>query len=347
MRLAEGVRAGLRWFLRLVYLVFTLVLGVAAFGLYLVWQLLSPAGPQGYRSFTLAPGTTAVDVSQQLERAGFIRSSQAFRLMLRATHTGDRLQAGEHRLSPSMTCLQIRDELMTVVRPAAVAVTLPEGLTVKEVVARINHAIPDLSTKAVLGFTLYPHDTFPNKPWLPSTDLEGYLFPDTYDFEVKVGPKKVVEQMLGRFEDVVLTMPDVKAKRFPGGLTFHETITLASLVEAEASVDKDRPLIAGVYINRLKKSMRMECDATILYALGVRKVLSLEDLKYESPYNTYLHDGLPPGPICNPGRKSIEAALHPRGDFLFYVRNDVKGDKSHVFARTFSEHQENIRRYAR
>lgn len=347
MRLAEGVQAGVRWFLRLVYLIFTLVLAAAAVAVYLGWQLLSPAGPQDYRAFTLAPGATAAEVSRQLEAAGFIRSSQAFRLMLRATHSGDRLQVGEHRLSPSMNALQIRDELMTVVRPPAVFVTVPEGLTRKEVAARVDRALPDISVNAFLGLTVYPHTTFPEKTWLPGNDLEGYLYPDTYDFDPKIGPKKVVERMLGRFEDVVMALPEVKAKRFPGGLTFNQVITLASLVEAEARVDKDRPLIAGVYLNRLQKQMRLECDATILYALETRKVLSFDDLKFESPYNTYLHEGLPPGPICNPGRKSIEAALRPRGDFLFYVRNDVKGDGSHVFGRTFAEHEENIRRYAR
>lgn len=347
MSMWDGIRTGLRWFFRLIYAMFAVVLAGAAFTLYLAWQLLTPVGAPQDRVYRLAPGATAAEVSKQLEAAGVIRSAQAFRLLLKATRTGDRLQAGEHHLSPSMTALQIRDELMKVVTLPAVLVTLPEGFTRKEVADRVAHRLKGVTAKAFLAFTLYPRDTFPDRPWLPPTDLEGYLFPDTYDFAADVTAKPVVERMLKRFEEVVLKMPEVKAGRFPGGLSLHQSVILASLVEAEARTDADRPLIAGVYLNRLRRQMRLECDATVIYALDQRKVLSLDDLKVESPYNTYVHEGLPPGPICNPGRKSVDAALHPRGDYLFYVRNDVKGDGSHVFARTFEEHEENIRRYAR
>ncbi|NDD27275.1 MAG: endolytic transglycosylase MltG [Proteobacteria bacterium] len=347
MRMSDVYRTGVRWFLRLVYLVFGLVLAGAGVVVYLAWQLLTPPGGKQARTFVLDPGRSAAEVSRQLESGGFIRSAYAFRLMLKVTHTASRLQAGEHTLSPSMTALQVRDELMKVVERPAVRLTIPEGLTRKEVAARVARTLPAIKSDDFQGFTLYPRTTFPEKTWLPGTDLEGYLFPDTYELEAKSTTRQVVERMLKRFEEVVLVMPEVKARRFPGGLTFQQMIVLASLIEAEAKVDKDRPLIAGVYLNRLRKQMRLECDATIIYALGTRKVLSLADLKYESPYNTYLYEGLPPGPICNPGRKSIEAALHPKGDFLYYVRDDVKGDGSHVFGRTFAEHEANIRKVSR
>src|SRR5207237_1277587 len=154
-----------------------------------------------------------------------------------------------------------------------------EGLTLKEVAQRVQRGIKGVSAKAFVAFTLYPHDTFPDKKYLPAGDLEGYLFPDTYEFEAKVSPKQVVERMLKGFEETVMSLPDVKQQKFPQHLTLQQTIILASLVEAEAKVDKDRPLIAAVYLNRIQKLMRLECDATILYAMGQRKVLSLADLK--------------------------------------------------------------------
>jgi len=124
---------------------------------------------------------------------------------------------------------------------------------------------------------------------------------------------------------------------------------MASLVEAEAQVASERPRIAAVYYNRLQATMPLQCDATILYALGRRKAtVSLADLEVDSPYNTYRRNGLPPGPICNPGLASVRAAVEPeKSSYLFYVRNDVKNDGSHVFAKTFEEHQANIRRFQR
>lgn len=340
------MNTAVKWFLRLVYVVFFCVLASSAFAMYLIYQLLSPAGPQDLKVFTLKPGTSALDVSDQLQDRGLIRSAYAFRMMLRVTHNGNKLQAGDHSLSPSMNSVQIMEELLKVVTLPEVSLTVPEGLTLRSIAKRVQHDLK-IPTRDFAAFTIYPHDTFPDKKYLPATSLEGYLFPDTYSFDPKVAAKDVVERMLKRYEEVVLALPEVREEKFPQHLTLQQMMTVASLVEAEAKVDEDRPLIAAVYYNRLTHHMRMECDATILYAMGERKTLSLADLKYESPYNTYLHDGLPPGPICSPGLSSIQAALHPKGDYLYYVRNDIKKDGSHVFARTFAEHQGNIRKYSK
>jgi UPF0755 protein len=351
MNTGQAYRSSVKWFLRAVYLVFAAVLMGSGYGLYLAWQLFTPVGPQEYKTFVLERGAGAYVVSEQLQEQGFIRNAFAFRLLLKATRTADKLQPGHHTLSPSMTSLQVRDELMKVVQAPGVKVTVPEGKRLVEVAEIVHRAIPRFTAKDFLAFTLYPRNTFPDKKYLPEAGIEGYLFPDTYEFEKPSDPsataRPIVDRMLTRFEEVVLALPEVKAKKFPGGLTFHQVMILASMVEAEAQVAKDRPLIAGVYLNRLKQGMRLECDATVMYGLHTRQLLSTADLRRDSPYNTYLHEGLPPGPICNPGRSSIEAALHPKGDYLFYVKNDKKGDGSHVFARTYSEHLDNIRRYSR
>jgi len=147
--------------------------------------------------------------------------------------------------------------------------------------------------------------------------------------------------MIGAFNDKVVPMYEKKKKNLPYPLSLAQVVTLASLVEREAQLANERPIIATVYYNRLKKGMKLECDATIQYALGKpRHVLKYSDLRIKSPYNTYLHGGLPPGPIANPGLDSIKAVLEPeRNDYLYYVRNDVKNDGSHVFSKTFNEHQ--------
>ena len=152
--------------------------------------------------------------------------------------------------------------------------------------------------------------------------------------------------MTDQFRSVVEPM----IEKYPNKpLSLKETVILASLVEREAQVASERPLIAGVYINRINKGMKLECDATVQFALGKQKaVLLYSDLEIASPYNTYRYPGLPPGPICSPGAASLEAAFNPKkSDYLFYVRNDVKNDGSHVFGRDFGEHQANIQKYQR
>jgi UPF0755 protein len=164
----------------------------------------------------------------------------------------------------------------------------------------------------------------------PSDDMEGFLFPDTYRFGLKSDPHTVIAVMLGEFDHrVVRRHPEVKDWR--------RVVTIASLVEGEARLDVDRPLIAGVIDNRLKKGMRLQIDATVEYALPKHKSrLLYSDLKVDSPYNTYRHAGLPPGPICCPGLPSIEASIHPTAStYLFYV---LGPGKKHIFTNSLSDH---------
>src|SRR3989442_557906 len=243
------------------------------------------------------------------------------------------LQGGEYRLSPAMSLLQIVD---VVARGQVLlhAVTIPEGFTAAEVVdVLVDKGLGDrepLTTVVRHGADLY---TFSFLDGAVGGSLEGFLLPDTYQIPRGLSARDVVGVFLGRFGQVVV--PRWEARGGSGSL--REIITLASLVEREARLPEERALIAGVLSNRLHRRMLLEVDATVLYALGRHKsVVTYKDLDVTSPYNTYRHIGLPPGPIANPGMAAIEAALTPAvTDYLYYV---ARADGSHVFSLTYEEH---------
>lgn len=260
---------------------------------------------------TVPEGATVGKVAQLLEEKRIIRSAGYFK----KTATGTILP-GTYALSPSETPEAIYDKLHRG-EVAAIRVTIPEGFTNKKIAER-------LKDKGLLTET----ETF-----LRLTDgQEGQLFPDTYAFAKESTPQDLIAQLRNNF-----------TKRTRELNVTPEALIVASLVEREAETDDDRPRIAGVIYNRLKKNMRLQIDATVQYILPEHKSrLLFADLKTPSPYNTYLHAGLPPGPICNPGLPSIQAALTPeKHDYLFYVQGSGKG---HVFAKTFAEHRSNIAR---
>ena len=314
---------------------------------YLGWQahkLLIPAAPAGAKlvAFEVVTGTSGSEIAHQLKMAGVIDDELSFRLLLRFHSKGTLLRAGVFRLDPAETPLQVFDRLLTA-EPLTSHATFPEGLVIPQVAAI-------LVKSGVLSQTNdFVHQAQTNGQaygdWLPS-NLEGYLFPDTYTFPFKNTDKSVLQRMTGEFAKVILPIWDKKKAKSPLK-SFHDVVVLASLVEREAQVDSERGRIAGVYVNRIKKGMKLECDATVQYALGKQKaLLSLDDLKIDSPYNTYQHVGLPPGPIANPGKKSLEAAMSPTpSEYLYYVRNDIKDDGSHVFGRTYAEHLDNCRKF--
>jgi UPF0755 protein len=309
-------------------------------------SLAVPAGGSGGAQVVdVRAGASLRFVTQRLRERGLIRSQAAFYVAARLS--GLRLRAGAYRLDPRMSGWEILDQLR---RGAIFApmVTIPEGYTIRQIAEALQQggvtAAAPFERAASTRASAFP-TAFPK----PADSLEGYLFPDTYKFSPGVAPEAIIARMLARFDEVVwsglLGEPGAGSRlrlaNRPASL--HEIITLASLVEAEAKLDRERPLIAGVLARRLELGRRLECDATIQYILPERKSrLRGDDLKIESRYNTYRYAGLPPGPIDNPGRASIEAALHPaRVDYLYYV---ARPDGSHIFSRTFEEHRQAIRR---
>ncbi len=302
-----------------------------------------PAQGEEQVLLAVAPGTSTAGIAAALEEAGLVRSGLVFRYYVRRRGVDQKLQAGNYLLRYGMTTDEIINELVAgnVYRPTF-TVTIPEGLTLEQIAARL----------AEVGAVDY--DEFMNLAKSASPALgeilpgqrhamEGYLYPDTYQFEVGATAQTILRRLEARLLEVF--SPELRQRAEELGLTTHQVITLASLIEKEVSVPEERELVSAVLHNRIKKKMPLQIDATVIYALGEHKpVVLLRDLEVDSPYNTYRVDGLPPGPIAAPGRASILAVLYPADVDYLYYRAREDGTGGHYFARTFSEHQDNIRK---
>jgi UPF0755 protein len=331
-----------------------LVLAVVGGMLLYLWNGLRPVpAANAPVRFTIEKGMRAKAVADALERNGLIRDAFLFSGWLKLKNEGSRFQAGVYELTPGMTRDQIVAKLNAgdAVAAETVHFTIPEGFTVKQISERIAQegklnkdkfleaaAQPDKWTASVWTKNL-PVD---NKLRYP---LEGYLFPETYDMKQGSSEAEIINRMLMELDRKLDQLPeDWQTTLHERGLTVHQLLTIASLVEREVVVDEERPIVSSVIQNRLKIKMPLQIDATIQYLLDKQKERLMEgDLKVDSPYNTYLHAGLPPGPIASPSLKSIEAALYPDDtEYLYYVtRKD--GTNTHLFAVTYSQHQKNIK----
>jgi UPF0755 protein len=311
-----------------------IVLALASAGGATWWDTQGkPAAPKGAVPIRvcITKGMSVQKVGNTLQWKGIVKSSFYF---TQIAH-GSKIRPGIYELDPSETPSQLLKHL-AIGETNTTRVTIPEGFTLRQIAARLKEkgvlSAPDETVFLTLcteqGKTLQAD--FPL-----SSNLEGYLFPDTYNFEPGRTPKQVAQTMLDNFSQRI-------AGKVPAGTSLDRVLNIAAMVEREAETQKDRPLIAGVIENRLQKNMRLEIDATVQYARGVHKSrLMFSDLKIESAYNTYKVKGLPPTPICSPGLPSIEAALAPAThDYLFYVAG--KDGKAHIFAKTFEEHKANI-----
>jgi len=312
------------------------LLGVAV-GVGVSWygEMLRPVAPSGdARVVHIVEGSGSAGIAELLESEGLIRDARAFRVMLGLTGLRDRLRAGHYELAPTMSARAIAEKIASG-EIATRRITIPEGLRLEQIAARLAEAELVASAGEFLAAAVPATVADAVKMPLPQGTLEGYLFPETYDFTYDDGPGAIVVRMVRELHSRFVA-PDREAIA-ARGLSLHEIITLASLVEREAKVDRERALIAGVIQNRLDRGMRLQIDATVQYALPEHKPrLTYEDLRVQSPYNTYLHAGLPPGPIAAPGLASLRAALHPsQTDALFYV---ARPDGTHVFTRTYEEH---------
>ena len=326
-------------------LVLLLVVALATvFGIAYTIELLGPVSgnPKAKTVLvTIPPGKSARQIGEILARRHLVRSPVSFVLASRIDHLSGEMHAGRYALSPAMPPRQIA-ALMALGETASNVVTIPEGFTVKQIARRLAEANLVNETQFLTLATAQGR-TFTVSGWTPpNASLEGYLFPDTYTVPKGATAREIVAQMLQNFQARVVVPDGRLAARAPGGLP--GVVTLASLVEREAEVPSDRPLIAAVYLNRLKAGMRLQCDATVQYALPQHKArLFFADLRVESPYNTYLHAGLPPTPIACPGLPSIEAVLHPAHvDFLYYVAGP--DGRRHIFSRTLAEQDAAIAR---
>jgi len=311
----------------------------------------TPAAPHDNTSttFVIEQGETLWSVSLRLESGGLISDSTVFRRVVQAEGLDRQIEAGAYTLRPSMTMHEIMQELQ-VGRVPDVLITFPEGWRIEQVarklyqegVIRSEQAFLDEARRLRSGYT-----ALHGLPASPAGGMEGYLYPETYRFDTGSLPADIVDRMVAVLaSEITAAMVDLALRQ---GLSMYEVMTLASIVEREAIVESERELIAGVYLNRLKQGMPLQADPTVQYGKGCEEGADGELICWEpliqeeynsviSDYNTYLHGGLPPGPICSPRIASIWAVLEPaHTDYLFFrSKNDGSGE--HVFARTFEEH---------
>ncbi len=282
-------------------------------------------------------GSTLGDIARQLAEAGVISNATSFRLLARAQHADVDVHAGAFRFAPHQTEAEVLRALLTGGAQIATWVTIPEGFTAMQIAERLQSSGVGSGANFQQYFLATPLEVDGTK----TRNLEGFLFPSTYLVPLDATGPQVEKQFTDEFFKQL--PPDAPSRARALRITVPQGVTVASLIEREAKVDSDRPLIAGVIYNRLRLNMPLQVDATIEYALPQHKTdLSFGDLKMQSPYNTYVHAGLPPTPIANPGHASLEAAFHPAPtDALYYV---YCGNGHHVFAKTLAEHQANVAR---
>jgi UPF0755 protein len=277
------------------------------------------SGPTRPVTVQIPEGSTATEVADILSDAGVIRSGLAFSISARLRGLSADLQAGRYSLTTNM---EVDDALDVLERgplsAEVVEVTFPEGLELREV-AQITAESLGVSARSFVKRAESGEYSLP--PYLPGgTDtVEGFLFPKTYEVPVNASVEQVIATLLGQFEAEVEGLPWGRAKSL--GVSPYEVVIIASMIEREASVDRDRSKVAAVIYNRLDDGMRLQIDATVQYAIpGENRILTFDDYEYPSPYNTYLHDGLPPTPVAQPGLASLEAALNPADvDYLYYL----------------------------
>lgn len=295
--------------------------------------------------FVIKQGTSLEGLSKQLTGKGIIRSSQFFAIYGKLKGFEGKVLPGKYIILPETGLNELLNKFSSGKSDFAI-VTIPEGYTIYQIGSKLEEN--NLVSKS--KFLSINPDTFDKTGLIKKVSstyypMEGYLFPDTYYIPLTKTPEEIAELMFKRFETVYSEELRNRAREL--NLTTNQVITIASLIEKEAANDEERPRIAGVIYNRIKKGMPLQIDAAVIYAVnrGEKSTSKIykRDLAFNSPYNTYLKKGLPPGPIASPGKPSIMAALYPEShDYLYYVLGDKGG---HVFSKTYGEHVQNVNKY--
>ena len=291
----------------------------------------------------IPPGSNAGNVARLLKEQGLLHTKLPFRLWLRRYNLDRSLKAGEYRFSGGTTPIEIAERLSRgdiYFR----SITIPEGLTAQETVellARTGFGDRE-KLEALLLRTGLIQDLNPS-----AKNLEGYLFPETYRFGRRDDEEAVIGAMVNQFRNRIDRI--LKESPLPDGWSIAHIVTLASMIEKEVKTPSEQPIVASVIFNRLRRNMTLGIDATIIYAMKLAGTwngnIRRSDLQMESPYNTYIHRGLPPGPICSPGESTIRAALNPeKTDYLYYVS---KNDGTHQFSKDLRSHNNAVNRYQR
>ena len=329
----------MKWIKALVPILVILVAG-AAVGIFSMSQYPDTvdAAHGDAHTVTVAPGEGFRTTAQRLQDLGLIQSPLKFRLFARFSGLHRKIQAGEFQLYGTMTPRQILSTLVEG-KVRLYRITIPEGYTLQQigqVVAQAGFGQAEAFYQLTMDPAIVKTQEFEGQ------SLEGYLFPDTYYFPKGFPQTKIIATMTQRLRETFSDTWQARAGEL--GLSLHEVVTLASIIEKETGEPAERPLIASVFHNRLKKGMRLETDPTVIY--GIKDFdgnLTRKHLRTPTPYNTYLIKGLPPGPIASPGKAALEAALYPaETDYLFFVS---RKDRTHQFSSNLTDHQKAVRKY--
>ena len=325
---------------RLIFSVFiitamVLLATAAMFSVYLNKEsrAVDPAN-QDMVAVNIPAGTGTSGISEILAENNLIRSEGVFKIQTRTRGFDGRYKAGEYSLSPSMSMADIM-KILVAGKADTIRFTIPEGYDIRRITEKLASEglinADAFSKEIETGQFDYP---FLKDAPAGGTRLEGFLFPETYDIYTTANEHDILDIMLYQFSKVFTDEYYARAEEL--GMSVREVITLASIIEREAQIPEDRPIIASVFYNRMKINMPLQSCATVQYILGEQKpVLSISDTKIESPYNTYLYTDLPPGPIASPGADSIKAALYPADtDYMYFL---AKGDGSHAFSSTYEK----------
>jgi UPF0755 protein len=310
-------------------------------------DLTQPMNPQGGEiNLAIEPGESVSSITQNLERAGLIPNANAFRNYLLYAGLDVSLKAGEYQLDPAMSPIDIAQAIQSSIS-AEVTLTILPGWRMEEVANSLYSSGYNVSADEFLNAVQTHPAGYSFSTCLPDDSLEGYLFPGSYTLPRESTAGELLDAVLMNFEAQV--SPELRAGFNNQGLNLCQAVTLASIVQREAVVDDEMPLIASVFYNRLNSGSELASDPTVQYALGFNQAqatwwtnpLSAQDLQIDSPYNTYIHAGLPPGPISNPGLAALDATAFPAQTSYYYFRAACDGSGRHLFAETYTEHLEN------
>jgi len=317
----------------------------------------APADPtdRASRVFTVQQGESAGHIAERLQSEGLVRDARVFRWMADLEGVAGDLAAGDYELSASMKPSEILFTLAKGKTRANPLITIPEGWRAEEIAERLAARGIGSADQfmAVVRKGVSASPALQSRP--PGASLEGYLFPESYAVDSRTTPESMAERMVAEFEERFT--PEMRRKATSLGMSIHQIVILASVIEREAVIPAERPLMAGVFYNRLRAGMPLQSDPTVQYAIATadpqsprlygwwKRDLTPEDLEIDSPYNSYRYAGLPAGPICNPGLASLQAAVDPtETDYYYFV---ARPDGSHAFAATLEEHNANVLRYGR
>lgn len=323
-------------------------IGVAAAGALWVWSTVrgSVDHASADQVITIEQGTGTQEIIAQLADAGIVRHPTALKIYLRLESRGGALKAGDYKFPSPISPLQAIEKIERA-EVVLERVTIPEGFNRFEIAQALAARTGKATEEEFLRLT---EDQTPIEQIAPTVrDLEGYLFPDTYNYSAKTTAEELIRAMVSRFQEVFT--PEWATRASALGLTVHQVVTLASLIEEEARVPEERPLVASVFMNRLERGMPLASDPTFIYAAVLAHDYDGNPNQPRhrarfSSYNTYLVPGLPPGPISSPGRASLEAALYPASsDYLYFVVSGTSGH--HKFSRTSAEHDVAVAEYRR